>query len=102
MSHFPGFHVKGVYPVSKALDLSQLKYAKQRYTVVFYASLRYVERKAVMDGTKKIRGGYRYLPFTVTVYPFLAKIRYPNSKLPSKGITVDFPPVYAHRTKISY
>ena len=59
-----------------------------------YASLRYIERKSTIEGTTKPRGGYRHLPFTVTVYLFLAILRSIHSKLPKKGIPVDFTPVY--------
>ena len=37
------------------------------------ASLRYIERKSAIEGTTKQRGGYRYLPFTVTVYLLLVE-----------------------------
>ena len=34
------------------------------------------------------------IPFTVTIYLFLAKIRFLTSKMPNNGIPVDFTPVY--------
>ena len=34
------------------------------------------------------------MPFTVTEHLFLTKIQYNNSKLPYKGIPMDFPPGY--------
>ena len=39
---------------------------------VFYASLRYIERKPTIEGAQKPRGDTD-IPFTVTVYLFLAK-----------------------------
>ena len=67
---------------------------KERYTVVFYARLRYIERKSAIEGTTKPRWGYRYSPFTVTVYLFLTKIWLDYSRLPTKGIPVYFSPLY--------
>ena len=72
---------------SKIPNLS--KYIQNCQTKVYgviSASLRYMERKTTNEGTTKPRGGYRYLPFTVTVYLFLGKIRCLSSKLPNKGI----------------
>ena len=46
-----------------------------------------------MEGTTKPIGGYRYLPFTVTLYLVLAKynVFIQNCK---QTYNVDFPPVY--------
>ena len=49
-----------------------LKLLKKRYSGLFSASLRYIERKsAIIEGTIKRRGGYRYSPFNVTVYEYV-------------------------------
>ena len=83
---------------------------RKRYTGGFYASLRYIERTSASYGghNKTKRGGYRYIYCLLsryTIKTFWPKIRCRFSKLPNKGIPVDFSPVslrYIHWTKISY
>ena len=52
------------------------------------------KRKSAIEATTRPRRGYRHLPFTVTVYLFLAKLWCLYSKLANKRIPVDFPPFY--------
>ena len=44
--------------------------SRQRYTGVFYASLRYIERNSAIEGTTKLRGG---TDITFPVTAFLAQ-----------------------------
>ena len=62
----------------------------------FSARLQYIERKSAtsIEATTKPRGGYRYLPFTVAAYLFLAKIIPGIPQTAKQRYTVDFPPVY--------
>ena len=82
LQQFPRF-TYGVYKQNPKLVFIQN--CQTKVYCGFYASLRYIERKSAIEGTKP-REGYQYLPFTVTVYLFLAKKRCLNSKLPNKGI----------------
>ena len=80
--------------------MSLFKTAKQRYTGIFFASLRYIERESAIESRTKRRGGYRY-----TVYCHGIPLSGDNTmslfKI-AKSVGVDFPPFYGTLNEISY